>query len=168
MEPDADGPRDPTDPGGSPEQPTAGRGESQPYRLLLEINNAIISNLTRESLFRAIAEALRKVVPFDRAILYDAENDVLRTFALEGPELPGHSHDLHRDVSRQGTAAGWVLDHGQSRLRRDIEIEPRVPADEIMVAGGVRAYVCVPLMARGRAIGALLLQSFAPNRYAVE
>jgi formate hydrogenlyase transcriptional activator len=61
-----------------------------------------------------------------------------------------------------------VLDHGQSRLRRDIEIEPRVPADEIMVAGGVRAYVCVPLMARGRAIGALLLQSFAPNRYAVE
>ncbi len=61
-----------------------------------------------------------------------------------------------------------MLDHGQSRLRRDIEIEPRVPADEIMVAGGVRAYVCVPLMARGRAIGALLLQSFAPNRYAVE
>jgi len=120
------------------------------YRLLLEINNAIISNLTRESLFRAIAEALRKVVPFDRAILYDAENDVLRTFALEGPELPGHSHDLHHDVSRQGTAAGWVVDHGQSRLRR------------------VRAYVCVPLMARGRAIGALLLQSFAPNRYAVE
>src|SRR5207247_6073366 len=138
------------------------------YRLLLEVNNAIISNLTRESLFRAIAEALRKVVPFDRAILYDAENDVLRTFALEGPELPGHSHDLHRDVSRQGTAAGWVLDHGQSRLRRDIEIEPRVPADEIMVAGGVHAYVCVPLMPQGRAIAALLLQSLAPNWSAVD
>ena len=138
------------------------------YRLLLEVNNAIISNLSRESLFRAIAEALRKAVPFDRAVLYDAENDVLRTFALEGPELPGHSHDLHRDISRQGTAAGWVLEHRQSRLRRNIEIEPRVPADEIMVAGGVRAYVCVPLMARGRAIGALLLQSFAPDRYAPE
>jgi formate hydrogenlyase transcriptional activator len=138
------------------------------YRLLLEVNNAIISNLTRESLFRAITEALRKVVPFDRAVLYDAENDALRTFALEGPELPGHSHDLHRDISRQGTAAGWVLDHRQSRLRRDIEIESRVPADEIMVAGGVRAYVCVPLMARGRAIGALLLQSFTPDRYLPE
>ena len=138
------------------------------YRLLLEVNNAIISNLTRESLFRAIAEALRKVVSFDRAILYDAENDVLRTFALEGPELPGHSHDLHRDIGRQGTVAGWVLDHRQSRLRRDIEVEPRVPADEIMVAGGVRAYVCVPLMARGRASGALMLQSFAPGRYAPE
>ena len=162
---DADGPREPTDLGESPEQPTADPGKSEQYRLLLEINNAIISNLTRESLFRAIAEALRKVVPFDRAVLYDAENDVLRTFALEGQELPGHSHDLHRDISRQGTAAGWVLDHRQSRLRRNIEAEARLPGDEIMVAGGVRAYLCVPLMARGRALGALLLQSFAPNRY---
>jgi formate hydrogenlyase transcriptional activator len=166
-EPDADRPRDPTDLGENPEEPTADSGESQQYRLLLEINNAIISNLTRESLFRAITEALRKVVSFDRAVLYDAENDVLRTFALEGPELPGHSHDLH-GISRQGTAAGWVLDHRQSRLRRNIEVEPRVPADEIMVAGGVRAYVCVPLMTRGRAFGALLLQSFAPNRYSPE
>src|SRR5256712_7944307 len=30
------------------------------------------------------------------------------------------------------------------------------------------AYLCVPLMARGRALGALLLQSFAPNRYSPE
>jgi formate hydrogenlyase transcriptional activator len=161
-EPDGDGPRE------SPDVPTTAPGESQQYRLLLEINNAIISNLTRESLFRAITEALRKVVSFDRAVLYDSENDVLRTFALQGPELPGHSHDLHRDISRQGTAAGWVLDHRQSRLRRNIELEPRVPADEIMVAGGVRAYVCVPLMVRGRAIGALLLQSFTRDRYLPE
>jgi formate hydrogenlyase transcriptional activator len=164
-EPDADNPRGSTDLGESPEQPAADPGESQQYRLLLEINNAIISNLTRESLFRAITEALRKIVPFDRAVLYDAEKDTLRTFALEGPELLGHAHDLHRDISRQGTAAGWVLEHRQSRLRRNLEAEDRLPGDEIMVAGGVRAYLCVPLMARGRAIGALLLQSFAPSRY---
>src|SRR5260370_14053722 len=54
-----------------------------PYSTLLEINNAIISNLTQDSLFHAISEALRKVVPFDRALLYVAENDVLRTIALE-------------------------------------------------------------------------------------
>jgi GAF domain-containing protein len=167
-EPDADAPRDPTDLGASPEQPAADPGESQQYRLLLEINNAIIANLTRESLFRAITEALREIVPFDRAVLYDAENDVLRTFALEGPNLSGHFHDLHRDITRQSTAAGWGLEHRQSRLRRDIEAEARLPGDEIMLAGGVRAYLCVPLMARGQAIGALLLQSFAPNRYLPE
>jgi formate hydrogenlyase transcriptional activator len=166
-EPDGDAPRDPTDLGQIRGQP-ADPGESQLYRLLLEINNAIIANLTRESLFRAITEGLRKIVPFDRAVLYDAENDVLRTFALEGPKLSGHSHDLHRDISREGTAAGWVLDHRQSRLRRNIEAEARLQGDEIMLAGGVRAYLCVPLIVRGQAIGALLLQSFAPNRYAIE
>src|SRR3989442_52574 len=70
------------------------------YRLVLEVNNAIISDLTRESLFHAITEDLRTVVPFDRALLYAAEKDILRTFALEGQELHGHSHAAHREVSR--------------------------------------------------------------------
>ncbi len=77
-----------------------------PYSTLLEINNAIISNLTQDSLFHAISEALRKVVPFDRALLYVAENDVLRTIALEGQELSGHSHGAHKEVNPRGTAAG--------------------------------------------------------------
>jgi GAF domain-containing protein len=38
-------------------------------RALLEINNAIITNLSEEALLRTIAEALRRVVPFDRAAL---------------------------------------------------------------------------------------------------
>jgi len=135
------------------------------YRLLLEVNNAIISNLTRESLFHAISEALRAVVPFDRAVLYDSDKDVLRTFALEGRDLHGHSHTLHKHVSRQGTAVGWAFENRQPRLRSNLEREPRLPGDDILLDGGVRSYLIVPLMARGRAIGALLLASFISNRY---
>jgi formate hydrogenlyase transcriptional activator len=135
------------------------------YRLLLEINNAIISNLTRESLFHAISEALRAAVPFDRAVLYDSENEVLRTFALEGRDLHGHSHTLHKHVSRHGTAVGWAFENRQPRLRSNLELEPRLPGDDILLDGGVRSYLIVPLMARGRAIGALLLASFVSNRY---
>ena len=137
------------------------------YRVLLEINNAIISNLTRESLFHAITEALRKVVLFDRAVLYDTANESLRTFALAGRELHGHVHDVHSKVDPRGTAAGWVLDHQQPRVRRDLATEgkSRLPGDEIMAAGGVRSYLVVPLMIRGRALGALLLESFSPDRF---
>ena len=138
------------------------------YRLLLEVNNAIISDLTRESLFHAITEALRAVVPFDRALLYAAEKDILRTFALEGQDLHGHSHAAHQEVSREGTAVGWAFDHRQPRLRGDLEVERRLPGDEILLAGGVRSYLIVPLMARGRAVGALLLASFTPNRASSE
>ena len=45
------------------------------YRTLLEINNAIITNLTQESLFDAICEALQHVLPVYRAALtlYDPD-----------------------------------------------------------------------------------------------
>jgi formate hydrogenlyase transcriptional activator len=139
-----------------------------PYSTLLEINNAIISNLTQESLFHAISGALRKVVPFDRALLYVAENDVLRTIALEGQELSGHSHGAHKEVNPRGTAAGWAFEHRQPRLSRNLAIEPRLPGDEILFLGGVRSYLIVPLIARDQAIGAVLLASFEPDRYATE
>ena len=139
-----------------------------PYSTLLEINNAIISNLTQESLFHAISETLRKVVPFDRALLYVAENDVLRTIALEGQDLSGHSHGAHKEVNPQGTAAGWAFEHRQPRLSRNLAIEPRLPGDEILFSGGVRSYLIVPLIARDQATGAVLLASFEPDRYATE
>jgi len=139
-----------------------------PYGTLLEINNALISNLTQESLFHAISQALRKVVPFDRALLYVAENDALRTIALEGKELSGHSHHAQQEINPRGTAAGWAFEHRQPRLSRDLAIEPRLPGDEILLSGGVRSYLIVPLIARDQAIGAVLLASFEPDRYALE
>ncbi|RPH77669.1 MAG: hypothetical protein EHM88_17360, partial [Candidatus Rokuibacteriota bacterium] len=59
--------------------------DAERYRTLLEINNALISNLTREPLFGAIAAALHPVVPFDRTaiFLHDPQRDVLRLFVLE-------------------------------------------------------------------------------------
>jgi formate hydrogenlyase transcriptional activator len=140
------------------------------HRVLLEINNAIISNLSRESLFRAITEALRQIVPFDRAVLplYDPERDVFQTFALEGPVLPGHVHDVHTEIRRHGTGAGWVLDHRRPLLKRDLEVERELAADEMLLAGGIHAYMIVPLIARGRILGALFLGSSSANRYSAD
>src|SRR2546430_11896842 len=59
--------------------------ESERYRMLLEINNAVISSLTRDDLFRAIARSLRRIVSFERTaiFLHDQAADVLRLFVLE-------------------------------------------------------------------------------------
>ena len=47
---------------------------------LLEINNAIINNLTQEALFASAYEAIRRVVSFDRAafLLYQPEKKTLK------------------------------------------------------------------------------------------
>src|SRR2546425_11636193 len=143
-EPEADGPRDAAERRQDGEPPIPGVHESrQQYSTLLEINNAIISNLDRESLFHAIAETLRKVVPFDRAVLpiYDAEKDVFRRFALEGRSLPGQ--EVNSEIRRHGSHSGWVFDHRRPLLKRDVETERELPSDEIVLAGGIRSYVIV-------------------------
>src|ERR1700677_355290 len=55
-------------------------------RSILDINNAIITNLTEEALLRSISEAVRPSIPFDRCaiILYAPETDTLRFLAVEG------------------------------------------------------------------------------------
>ncbi len=57
------------------------------YRTLLEINNAIITNLTQESLLNAICDAVQRVVPLYRAALtlYDPDTDSIRILALSTP-----------------------------------------------------------------------------------
>src|SRR6266478_4600277 len=119
-------------------------GETERCRTLLEINNALIANLTREDLFRGIAEAVRRVVPFDRTaiFLHDPDKDVLKLFILEstlrssyfavGLEMaPGESH------------VGLAFQRREPLLRRDLERERQYPAEDLAYRDGVRSYILV-------------------------
>jgi len=141
-------------------------GQAERYRTLLEINNALVENLTQEALFHAIAEALRRVIRFDRTavFLHDPQRDVLRLFVLEsslvstyfvvGLEMPaGDSH------------VGRVFRQQELLLRRDLGAERQYPAEERAYADGVRSYVIAPLVVRGRGIGVLAVASVNPNQY---
>ncbi len=156
--------RDPTpkSPTGAPASPN----QAERYRTLLEINNALVANLTQEALFHAIAEALRRVLPFDRTaiFLHEPQRDVLRLFVLEssltskyfvvGLEMPvGDSH------------VGRVFQSQELLLCRDLATERHYPADEQAYADGVRSYVIVPLVVHGRSIGVLAVASVNPSQY---
>ena len=56
------------------------------HRLLLRINNATVSQLTRDALFDAIAEVLRDAIPLDRAsiAMMDRAASTVRVYALAG------------------------------------------------------------------------------------
>jgi len=87
-----------------PRPPTEGiAGETYRHRTLLEINNALISNLTREALFHAIAQAVRRVVPFERTaiFLHDAEKDVLISPRQEGSFNGGARRDPGVDATER-------------------------------------------------------------------
>ena len=126
------------------------------YRALLEINNAIITNLTEEALFHAVTEALRQAVPFDRAALisYQPETGTFRYLGMESP-LPSDYFRAGREFDRSESVSSWVCDHQRAVVRRDLEIEQQYPHDHRLFAEGIRSYCMVPLVSRGKSIGTL-------------
>ena len=130
------------------------RDSGQRFRTLLEINNAIISSLTRDALFREIAAAVGRVVSFDRTaiFLHDPARDVLRLFVLES-SLPSSYFGVGLEIPAASSHVGQVFQHQEPLLRRDLERERVYPAEDQAFADGVRSYVAVPMTAKGRPIG---------------
>ncbi len=150
-----------------PRPPTEGiAGETYRHRTLLEINNALISNLTREALFHAIAQAVRRVVPFERTaiFLHDAEKDVLKLFILES-SLPSSYFTVGLEMAPGESHVGLVFQRQEPFLRRDLATERQYPAEDLAYGDGVRSYVIVPLIVRGKSIGTLAVASTTPGRY---
>src|SRR5262245_58908613 len=91
--------------------------DAQFLRTLLEINNAVISSLTQEALFRAIASALRRIMPFDRTaiFLHDANKGVLRLFILES-SLPTSYFTVGMEMPEEESHVGLVFREQRYRV----------------------------------------------------
>ena len=143
------------------------RKSEQRKHTLLEVNNAIINNLTQEALFASAYDAIRRVVPFDRAafLLYQPESKTLKLLSMEGTEESdffrlGKEYDLH-----ETRMSAWVLEHQEVVRRGDLEREQQSPGEKRLVAEGIQSYCALPLVARGTSIGTFTVWSETKNRY---
>ncbi|HLN92560.1 MAG TPA: sigma 54-interacting transcriptional regulator, partial [Thermoanaerobaculia bacterium] len=137
------------------------RAAEERQRVLLEVNNAIVTCLDRESLFNATTTALKSVIPFDRAALhiYDPVKQVLRVFGVTGPApltpIFPIGTELPRQESGQQSRNGWVLEHGVPLITFDMRNPPAFLEHEALVQGGLRSAVSVPMTVKGKIIGTL-------------
>src|ERR1700761_3706750 len=138
-------------------------------RSLLQINNAIITNLTQQALLSSISEALQPVISFDRCAitLHQPEKDSFRFLAVEG-ELVSDYFRTGLEISRNETCGSWVFDHQQPLVRRDLEKEKQYPNERRLAAEGIRSMCVVPLTLQGKCIGLLSVVSQQGNRYSDE
>ncbi|HEY9502185.1 MAG TPA: sigma 54-interacting transcriptional regulator, partial [Pyrinomonadaceae bacterium] len=146
------------------------RKSEQRQHSLLEINNAIINNLTQEALFSSAYEAIRSVVSFDRAafLLYQPEKKTLKLLSMES-DTDSEFFQLGKEYDLQETRiSAWVLDHQQLVVRGDLEKEQQSRGDRRLVEEGIRSYCVVPLVARGNSIGTFTVWSESKNRYSQE
>ena len=133
---------------------------------VLEINNAIINNLTQEALFASVYEAIRPAVSFDRAafLLYEPESKTLRLVSMES-ERESEFFRIGREYQlEESQVSAWVLDHQEVVTRGNLE-EPRTIGERRLVLEGIQSYCVVPLVAMGTSIGTFTLWSETRDRY---
>jgi formate hydrogenlyase transcriptional activator len=143
------------------------RKSEERKRTLLEINNAIINNLTQEALFASVYEAIRCVISFDRAafLFYQPNSRTLKLVSMDSASESkffqvGKEYELE-----ESQKSAWVLEHQEVVTRGDLEEEPRTVGERRLVEEGIQSYCVVPLVAMGESIGTFTLWSETRNRY---
>jgi formate hydrogenlyase transcriptional activator len=135
--------------------------ERDRLRLVLEINNAVVSHLELPKLLKAISGCLGRVIPHDFAsfCLYDPSINQLRAHALD---FPSHQDFVESGdpIPLEGTPEGLAFSTQQTVHVRNLSLT-EFPA-EIMKraeAEGLKSGCAVPLIAHGRALGTLSVVS---------
>src|SRR5207253_1915095 len=130
--------------------------ERDRLRLLLEVNNALVSNLEHRALFSALATCVRRVVAHDYTSLavYDAERNAFDMWAIEfaGKGLIKE----HMLVPVEGSPAGVTFTAGEPKLfeRADLAaLESDVA--HALLAEGIQSMCSVPLTVHDRRLGTL-------------
>jgi len=85
------------------------------------------------------------------------------------------SHFVHRGLSKEFVEnvrlslgegiTGSVAQSGKAVLLEDISSDPRVAHRELVMAEGLKAYICVPLRARDKVLGVLNVASRMPRKF---
>jgi len=129
-------------------------------RLLLEINNTLVSNLNLRELISAISACLSRVIPHDAAglALYDPAINKLRVTALEFPTdenvfIEGEIVDLDDTPPARAFITRQPVISNQSNLT---DIGRRV---------GTKSDCAIPLIAHDRVLGILGVGSFKENAF---
>jgi len=133
------------------------RRERDRLHALLEINNALVSNLDAAALFEEIARRLRSVVAHDFTGLgiYDAERNGFRVRALVGDAAATAAVPEGKFVPmRDDSASGIAFRTGKPiRLSPDDGRSWTEPARAMLREKGLQSLCALPLIVRGRRVG---------------
>src|SRR5262249_40794181 len=146
------------------------RASEERQRVLLDVNNAIVTCHSRDSLFSATTAALRRVVPFDRAALhlYDPVKNVFRVLGVTGPVPSPPIFPIGTEWPRGQSRGGWVLDHREPLLTVDLRDPPSFLEHADLLKGGLCSAVSAPMAIKGKFIGTLNIGSREPGQYRPE
>ena len=128
--------------------------ERDRLKLLLDINNSVVSNLDLREVLRAISASVRQVMKCDGVIvsLPDAAGQ-LRIYAIDFPASKGFiREDL---IAPKGSVQAKVFDTKEPVTLNSNDLAQLEPPNVIAKAEGIQSVCLLPLLNRNRALGIL-------------
>ena len=141
--------------------------ERDRLRLLLEVNNTVVSALDLHQLLNAVSASLRRLVPHEYASLslYDRETHRLQIHALDFPVSKGRLQE-GLSVAVDNSPPGRALTTRQPVFinRGDIEQFGSDIAGRILDEG-LKSACCLPLISHDRPLGTLVVASLKEDNF---
>ena len=144
--------------------------ERDRLRLLLDVNNAIVSTLDMPDVFAAISAFCRDVVhhEYTSLALLEKETKTLRLFALDFPGGQGHvKEDMVIAIS--DPPASLAIERREPAMF-DVALLEQSPAEicKLMLAENLQSGICFPLATRNGVLGTLNVASFRADAFSDE
>ena len=139
-------------------------------QLVLNFNNAFLSELDLEELLRSVFERVKQV--FTQTIaatlsIHDPKTNELRVHLLHSDDRELFSKGM--PISLEGTSSGLAFTSGQTVLIRKLVYEDfPSPLIERALADGIRSGCSVPLVSHHRIFGTLTVGAAEENAYSAE
>jgi len=144
--------------------------ERDRLRLLLEVNNALVSTLDLHQLLTAISACLRRVMNHDYASLglYEPAAQHVRLQALDFPQSKGLLHE-EMVFPLEGTPSGEVISTRKPLIVSGANLDRYEPSvSRLFIAEGLHSGCIVPLITANRTLGTLSLSSRRPGAFTQE
>ncbi|RJR52962.1 MAG: GAF domain-containing protein [Desulfobacteraceae bacterium] len=127
------------------------------YKMLLEINNAVVTRTNREDLFQALSKELRKHFPFDRMAinLYDQKTQSISYFATAEGVQPGGVLTRQSRPLADAAIARMVVQSHQPIIIDDLRRYRDLSSVGAMVKAGLNATMAFPMLVRNRVLGSI-------------
>jgi signal transduction histidine kinase/CheY-like chemotaxis protein len=135
-------------------------------RALGEVTQAVNSTLELQTVLSTIVAKAVQLSDTDAGSIY-VHDETQQEFQLQAnygmsDDLIAALKDHHTDLS--GAVAG-IAKQGEPVQVPDMQAEPHIPANEIMLQAGYRARLLVPLMRFNEVMGALVVRRKAPGAF---
>jgi formate hydrogenlyase transcriptional activator len=141
--------------------------ERDRLRVLLELNNVLVTSLELPELFRGIVSTLQRVIHHDYTslALLDSATGLLKIHALD---FPGRQGLLKPEmiIPRDASPAGRAISEGKTLVARGSELDQyKSEVVRLLRAEGLQTICCIPLSNRGRSFGTLNLASRSADAF---